>query len=66
MNGELERLVYNGVMDIATYNWWLNFLNKLGELSWYFVIPFVVSLTVLITYQLFKKIETDVWLKEDR
>ena len=44
MNGELERLVYNGVMDMATYNSWLNFLNKLGELAWYFVIPFVVSL----------------------
>ena len=59
MNGELERLVYNGVMDMATYNSWLNFLNKLGELAWYFVIPFVVSLTVLITYQLFKKRRRD-------
>ena len=55
MNGELERMVYNGTMDMATYNWWLNFLNKLNELAWYFVIPFVVSLTVFITYQLCKK-----------
>jgi len=57
MNGDLERMVYNGTMDMATYNWWLNFLNKLNELAWYFVIPFVVSLTVFITYQLCKKRE---------
>ena len=55
MNGDLERMVYNGTMDMATYNWWLNFLSKLGELAWYFVIPFVVSLTVLMAYQLGKK-----------
>ena len=59
MNGDLERMVYNGMMDIATYNWWLNFLSKLSELAWYFVIPFVVSLTVLITYQLCKKRRRD-------
>ena len=57
MNGDLERMVYNGTMDMATYNWWLNFLNKLNELAWYFVIPFVASLTVFITYQLCKKRE---------
>jgi len=59
MNGELERLVYNGVMDMETYNSWLNFLNKLGELAWYFVIPFGLSLTVLITYQLLKRRRKD-------
>lgn len=57
MNGDLERMVYNGTMDMATYNWWLNFLSKLGELAWYFVIPFVVSLTVLMACQLCKKRE---------
>jgi len=55
MNGDLERMVYNGTMDMETYNWWLNFLGKLGELAWYFVIPFVASLTVLMAYQLCKK-----------
>ena len=55
MNGDLERMVYNGTMDMATYNWWLNFLNKLGELAWYFMVPFMISLAVLIAYQLGKK-----------
>ena len=59
MNGELERLVYNEVMDMATYNSWVSFLNKLGELAWYFVIPFGISLTVLITYQLLKRRRKD-------
>ena len=39
MNGELERMVYNGTMDMATYNWWLNFLNDLGQLAFYLLIP---------------------------
>jgi len=39
MNGELERMVYNGTMDIATYNWWLNFLNDLSQLAFYLLIP---------------------------
>lgn len=55
MNGDLERMVYNGTMDMATYNWWLNFLSKLGELAWYFMVPFMISLAVLIAYQLGKK-----------
>ena len=59
MNGELERLVYNGVMDIDTYNFYLNFLNTLAELAWYFVIPFGISLTVLITYHLLKRRRRD-------
>ena len=59
MNGELERLVYNKVIDIDTYNSWLNFLVKLGETVWYFVIPFVVSLTVLIVYLLFERRRKD-------
>ena len=49
MNGDLERMVYNGAMDIATYNSWVNFLNKLGELAWYFIIPFLVLVIVLMT-----------------
>jgi hypothetical protein len=55
MNGDLERMVYNGTMDMATYNWWVNFLSKLGELAWYFMVPFMISLAVLIAYQLGKK-----------
>jgi len=30
MNGDLERMVYNGTMDLATYQWWQDVTQQIG------------------------------------
>jgi len=30
MNGDLERMVYNGTMDLATYQWWQDATQQIG------------------------------------
>lgn len=42
MNGDLERMVYNGTMDLESYNWWLNLLDELQTLGIYFLTPVVL------------------------
>ena len=51
MNGDLERMVYNGTMDLESYNSWLNFLSELQTLGIYFLAPVVllgIGLLILI------------------
>lgn len=57
MNGDLERMVYNGTMDLESYNWWLNLLDELQTLGIYFLTPVVllgIGLLIL-TYNKDKK-----------
>jgi len=50
MNGDLERMVYNGTMDMATYEWWQNFLNDLQLLGFYLFMPVCVIVVLVLAY----------------
>jgi hypothetical protein len=57
-NGDLERMVYNGTMDMATYNWWLNFMEDLGQLAFYLLIPIGAVGGLLLAYWFMVKLLT--------
>ena len=57
MNGELERLVYNKVMDLETMNFYMQLTNDIVEfLAVYVFLPAGVILATLIVYGIYKKI----------
>lgn len=50
MNGDLERMVYNGTMDMATYEWWQNLLSDLQLLGFYLFMPVCVIVVLVFAY----------------
>ena len=58
MNGDLERMVYNGTMDMATYEWWQNLLNDLQLLGFYLFMPVCVIVVLVLAYWCMHKLLT--------
>ena len=57
MNGDLERLVYNRVMDMETMNFYMRLANDIVEfLAVYVFLPIGAILATLIVYGIYKKI----------
>ena len=57
MNGDLERLVYNRVMDMETMNFYMRLANDIVEfLAVYVFLPVGTILAILIVYGIYKKI----------
>jgi hypothetical protein len=57
MNGDLERLVYNRVMDMETMNFYMQLANDIVEfLAVYVFLPIGTILATLIVYGIYKKI----------
>ena len=51
MNGDLERMVYNGTMDLATYQWWQDVTQGAG---WFLgFVGIIIFIYVVLLY--FKK-----------
>jgi hypothetical protein len=65
-NGDLERMVYNGTMDMATYNWWLNFLSDMQQLGFYLLMPVCAVGALLLGYWCMHKLLTRKGDKDGR
>lgn len=55
MNGDLERMVYNGTMDLATYQWWQDVTQQIGWVIG--SVGIIIFIYVILLY--FKKGDDD-------
>lgn len=58
MNGHLERMVYSGSMDMATYQSWQNTLDDLAYLAFHLLVSLSAVVALVLTYWLLHRLLT--------